>query len=341
MTLTRAAVPFAMSRQGDILVVADAHLTDGDPEVEAFCRFLGSAASDAAAVVMLGDIFSLWLGARSLTRPCHTRVLEAVAALRGRGVAVGFVEGNREIGVSRSWGTAFDAASSSGLVAEHGGRRWFFAHGDRARSGSAAERGFRALLHSRAVQAAFFALPARTGLALGARIERALRVRNLRAKVSIRRADLEAYAERLAAEGIDAAAIGHLHVEMRVGAEPGARALLHVLPDWRSGRRFLRIPEREAPRVEPFEGGPAVRPAIIDVVERGSEAELLLDGPADLDAGSAVVFCSGHGPDVRRGRVVRLGGSSAEGARLVVVLEPGPPLQAGDRLGAGVREPAP
>lgn len=320
-----------MSERGDMVLVADVHLGRDDPDLEPFCAFLRARARDTAVMVLLGDVFSLWLGREKFTESHHRAVLDACRELRRAGVRVVFIEGNREFATARWRGDAFDEVDEARAEAPWAGRTWYLAHGDLLNREDRRGLLFRSLIRSRPVVGAFGLLPARTGLALAARIERSLRSRNLRHKTSIRRARFDRYAAWLAARGYDGGVIGHLHVELELELPcPGAAPRrLYVLPDWRTGRRVLRIPAQGEPRFE--SPGPARPnpPAVIEVRERAGRAELTLERAVAAAPGTRVAVSSGHGPEVRRGLLV----SCDPAARHAVVrLEPGPPIQAGDRL---------
>lgn len=313
---------------GDLVLVADVHLGAGDPELPAFCAFLRERAADTAELVLLGDIFSLWLGAPKYCGPQHHAVLDACRVLRRAGLRVVFVEGNREFLASCWEGDAFDLVAADTAAEPWGGRRWYLAHGDLLNREDTRAAAFRRVVRSAPVAALARALPARAGLALARRIESGLRHRNLRHKTSIPERRFAGYAGWFAERGFDAGAIGHVHVELSLAFE-GGRAL-YVLPDWRSTHRYLRIPRTGAPEFRAFGAPRPIPPAIVEVREAGDRAELTLDRATDAAPGAALAVTSGHGPEARLGALVA---RDAEDARRVVVrLEDGAPLQVGDRV---------
>ncbi|UCF66627.1 MAG: hypothetical protein JSV80_12655 [Acidobacteriota bacterium] len=327
------------ARDGDLIAVADAHLGAGDAELGPFCAFLAERAVDTAVLVLLGDIFSLWLGAEKFTLEHHRRVLETCVALRSAGVHVVFVEGNREFGAQSWQRRAFDEVADRVSAAPWAGARWLLAHGNRLAPDDRRDRVFRWATRSRLVLGAFGVLPSRLGLRIADRIERALRHQNLRHKTSITRERLERYGRRVLSRGYDAAVIGHLHVEMslEIRGQDASLHQLYVLPDWRSGRRFLRIPRQGRARFESWGSQLEVPAAVLEAIERREQAEIRIDRFVQLAVGDRVAISSGHGHGLRRGRVLRVVDSrgDADGAgrpRLLLELEQGPPVQAGDRL---------
>ncbi len=314
---------------GDLVLVADVHIGRDDPDLPAFLAFLEARAEDTAVLVLLGDIFSLWLGREKYTEEHHRAVLDGCAALRARGTRVVFVEGNREFGAGAWRGRAFDEVTAGFVAETFEGERWYLAHGDLLNRDDRRHWLFHRLVRARIVLGAFGLLPARMGLALSGWLERRMRHRNLRHKTSAPKRRFAGYAEWLARQGYDAGAIGHVHVEMSLdfGDEAGGRRL-YVLPDWRSGRRALRIPRSGAPIFEASEPAPPVAPAVVEVAEKGGAVTLRLEPPTSLTGGQRVAISSGHGPEVRRGRVT----AAPPDAPIELQLEPGPPVQVGDRL---------
>lgn len=313
-------------------LVADVHIGADDPELPSFLAFLAARAADTELLVLLGDVFSLWLGLPKYTAPHHAAVLDACRALRRAGVRVVFVEGNREFAVGCWEGDAFDEVCGDLAAEPWAGRRWYLAHGDLLNREDRRGRAFRRLVRSPFATALLHLLPARAGLALAARIERALRYRNLAHKRSIPEERFERYARWFEGRGFDAGAIGHIHVELALDlAEPGgAPRALYVLPDWRSTHRYLAVPRAGEPRFTAWGPPRAVAPAIVEVREDGAVLEVRIDRTLAIARGAALTVSSGHGPEARRGVV---GGVDAvDPRRLTLQLEPGPPLQVGDRI---------
>ncbi len=322
----------AAARSRDLVLAADPHVGRDDPDLPAFLAWLAARKDDAGTVVLLGDLFSLWLGLPRWTEPHHRAVLDACADLRAAGVRVVLVEGNRELWAEPWAGRAFDVVAREWRHEAPGGPRWLFLHGDLLNRDDRRNLAFQAVVRSGATRAFFRALPAGAALAFGRRLERALRGRTRRARTAPAPGQLAAWARELARRGADAVALGHFHVELqRPPAGPGEAELL-LVPDWRARRRHLRIPAEGEPRFE--DGGPPpARPRVVSAEPATGGALLLrLGGPVTLPApGAPVAVDAGEGPEVRRGRLVEVRGA-AEGPVLLVRLEPGPPVRPGDRL---------
>src|SRR2546426_12567181 len=107
-----------------ILLLGDAHLRDGDPEVDVFLNFLDSLPTGAVALYLLGDLFDLWVGSSAFTTESHRRVLDALRRLRAGGLRPADVEGDRDYHLRRAYlGDPFDDFTESRLGNAFGPRR--------------------------------------------------------------------------------------------------------------------------------------------------------------------------------------------------------------------------
>ncbi len=118
------------SREGDLVFVGDVHLDREDASLPAFLRFLDALEPTTRRLVLVGDLFNLWLGQRSLEQPHQTAVVSKLAQLRERGVSVVYLEGNRDYRIAGGYrGSALDEVSDRGFVERVAGRRVFAIHG--------------------------------------------------------------------------------------------------------------------------------------------------------------------------------------------------------------------
>ncbi len=228
---------------GDLVFVGDVHLDEGDPDVDAFCRFVEAIAPSTSRLVLAGDLFEVWIGRPEMERSHHRAVTATLAGLRRRGVSVAYLQGNRDYRVAAlHLGTALDASPETGLVERHAGRSLFAVHGDLVNEDDRRYRAWRRVSRSRAAWALFNALPAGARL----RLADALRQRLSRTNLAYRRRFPEDAVRRFAAErfreGHDAVVLGHFHVEKDLAAEPPSPpGRILVLPEWKGSRRHLRV----------------------------------------------------------------------------------------------------
>jgi UDP-2,3-diacylglucosamine hydrolase len=223
----------------DLVFVGDVHLEEEGEDLEAFLSFLDALKERAARVVLAGDLFNVWLGARDLERPHQTRVVGKLEELRRAGVVVRYLEGNRDYRVASAYvGTALDDAPRDGLVERVGRRSIFAIHGDLANPDDRQYRTWRRFSRSAPVWGAFRALPVGTRLRLADRIEASMRRSNPRFKAAFPEDVVRRYAGTFLARGHQAVVLGHFHVEREIDGR------IFVLPEWKSSRRHLRVDPR-------------------------------------------------------------------------------------------------
>jgi UDP-2,3-diacylglucosamine hydrolase len=226
----------------ELVFVGDVHLDRDDEALAPFLAFLRGLQSTAECVVLMGDLFQLWLGDRALEQPHQTAVLDGLRGLRSAGVRVRYLEGNRDFHLARAYaGDALDDAGDAGIEERCGGRRVFAVHGDLTNPADRQYRTWRRVARSRLAWAALSALPAGRRGALAASLERRMRGSNADFKGRFPEAAVRAYGDGFLARGYDAVVLGHFHVERELasGTRPGGR--IFVLPEWKGSRRHLRV----------------------------------------------------------------------------------------------------
>ncbi len=226
----------------DLVFIGDVHLDRDDPAVEPFCRMLEAAARDARTLVLAGDLFNLWIGGNG-PEPDHIRpVLDCLRAIRDSGVAVRYLEGNRDYFIRKYYeGDVFDTVAESGLREEIGGMKLFSIHGDLANPNDRQYRSWRRFSRSLPVRLVFHAMPRRWRTLLAERLESRMRRSNLEYKQVFPEAEVRAYAAGEFRDGCDLVVLGHFHVEKDLHEpEPGTGRIL-VLPEWKGSRRYLRV----------------------------------------------------------------------------------------------------
>jgi UDP-2,3-diacylglucosamine hydrolase len=243
-----------LSKGGDLLFVGDVHLDREDPALGAFLEFLERRGAEASRIVLLGDLFNLWIGRRELEQAHQRAVLDQLARLRQRGVVVRYIEGNRDFHIGPAYtGGALDDASDGGIEEVSGGRRIFVIHGDLANTRDVQYRSWRRISRSAPFWALFNALPAARRLRLAESIETRMRRSNLDFKREFPEQAVRRYAARFLANGYDAVVLGHFHVEKKLEARhPSPPGKIFVLPEWRTSRRYLRASATGDLRFETF-----------------------------------------------------------------------------------------
>ncbi len=227
---------------GDLAFVGDVHLERDDPELEAFLAFLDRLCAGTRRIVLMGDLFNIWIGRRSVEQPHQRAVAAKLAELRAAGIHVRYVEGNRDYRIADAYcGSALDEAGDRGFSERWGGLRLFAIHGDLVNPRDRQYRTWRRLSRSAPLWGVFRALPRAAASRLADSLERRMRTTNLRHKRAFPEQHVRDYAARHL-ERHDGVVLGHFHEERELTARPpSAPGRIFVLPDWKSSRRYLRV----------------------------------------------------------------------------------------------------
>ena len=225
----------------DLVFVGDVHLDRDDAELPEFVAYLRGLGRTAGRIVLMGDLFNLWIGAKDLEQEHHRAVIACLAEVRSAGTEIHYLEGNRDYRIAASQqGGAFDAVSGTGLREDWGSRRIWATHGDLVNRHDLQYRAWRRASRSRAAWWVFSTIPRVRRFAIAESIERRMRATNCGMKREFPEAVIRAYAEDYL-EGPGAAVVlGHFHVERELRAGPSGTGRIFVLPEWKGSRRHLR-----------------------------------------------------------------------------------------------------
>jgi UDP-2,3-diacylglucosamine hydrolase len=226
----------------DIVFVGDVHLDRGDAALADFLGYLRGLARHAGRVVLMGDLFNLWIGSPELEQDHHRKVLETLAAARAGGTEIHYLEGNRDYRIARAHlGGAFDAVSDEGLHEDWGGRPIWAAHGDLVNRRDAQYRAWRTLSRSQMAWWLFSSIPRNRRFAIAESVERRMRGTNVDMKREFPETEIRDYAAPHLNTPGAAVVLGHFHVERELRAGPVGDERIYVLPEWKGSRRHLRV----------------------------------------------------------------------------------------------------
>jgi UDP-2,3-diacylglucosamine hydrolase len=224
-----------------VAVIADAHIGGpggaATPLVEQFEALAGRGCRH---LVLLGDLFHIWVGARGFESEDITAIVEALRKLRADGLRVDYIEGNRDFFLAGSiFADAFDGVHTE-LAFESGGRRYLAIHGDGLDKSDRLYRFWRWLSKNRVSEAMVHVVPAALGRRLVERTERGLAGTNFKHKIRIPQEVILRFARRRLAEGFDAILMGHFHQPRTWRLAAGEVRLLDA---WFNTRRVLWLDE--------------------------------------------------------------------------------------------------
>ncbi|MEJ2368230.1 MAG: metallophosphoesterase [Acidobacteriota bacterium] len=231
---------------------ADPHFHEGDPALASFYEWLDTfEASEVPNLVLLGDLFEVWIALPRVQAPHQTRLLERLQALAESGRRIVFIVGNRDYFVESVRPNPFEVIAERWDLDLPGGNIRF-EHGDLVNLSDHQYQRWRRFSRSRPVRAAFRLLPPPLQRSLAHRLERSLARTNLEYKQYHPEAELENWAEKTKREGCIAAVLGHFHRDLETRA---AGITVRFLPQFRKGGPYLAVDEHGCFRLESFKAG--------------------------------------------------------------------------------------
>ena len=97
------------------LIIADAHVSEANGNVESFFKLLEKLESIPGDIVFLGDVFDLWVGFRRYQAWFHRKFITWCKEQKAKR-AIGLIEGNHEFFVEKNFGDAFSWCHPEGCV---------------------------------------------------------------------------------------------------------------------------------------------------------------------------------------------------------------------------------
>lgn len=211
--------------------ISDLHLSEKQPELTALLlRFLrSSAARQARAVYILGDLFDFWVGDDEVSE-LNTSVAREIRKLSDKGVAVFFVRGNRDFLI----GQDFCRQAGMTLLPDYSvldlfGCKTLICHGDTLCTDDRAYLRFRRIVHCRRLQKLFLMLPLKWRTRLATKIRRVSKMEKQVKPADIMDVNAAFTARQVRAFGAERLIHGHTHRE-HIHHENGFTRI--VLGDW-------------------------------------------------------------------------------------------------------------
>ncbi len=217
-------------------VLADAHL--GGPGGEAgplLAQLEGLAAAGCERLVVLGDLFHVWVGQPKFETAEIAQVAAALRRLRADGLPIHYIEGNRDFFLAGSAYADIFTSIGDEIAFTAGGRRCLAVHGDGLNDRDWKYLFWRFLSKSAPVRLLVRLLPAAMARRFVLRTERRLAETNFKHRFAIPERAIRRYAERRLREGHDLLLLGHFHEERRWTVAGGEVWLLEA---WFSSRRI-------------------------------------------------------------------------------------------------------
>jgi UDP-2,3-diacylglucosamine hydrolase len=220
-------------------VFADCHVGRRPGDEGPFLKALDTVRSRGARkVTLLGDIFHFFIAHRKFETPAIGRFLDKARELRDAGVAVTYVEGNRDFFLRGSYAEDAFASVCDEEIFEAGGRRFLATHGDLLNEKDLPYRFWRRLSKNPVSRAAIDFIPKAAANKLVWNIEARLYRSNFKHKTRLPVEMIRAFVQRRRRDGVDVVLLGHFHKSWTETVDGGR---VEILPAFVDERRWMEI----------------------------------------------------------------------------------------------------
>jgi UDP-2,3-diacylglucosamine hydrolase len=218
-----------------VALIADAHLGGPGGSAGPLLQQLRELPGQGCRrLILLGDIFQVWIGDPRFETVDIAAVVEALRDLRRQGIRVDYIEGNRDFFLAGSpYADAFDSVVLE-TTFEVNGTRYLAVHGDGLNDRDRQYRFWRWLSKSAPVRFGVCHIPRPLAHRMVHSTEQRLSQTNFKHKVRLPEEAIRRYAERRLAEGHDVLLLGHFH-EPQVWQVRGGE--VHLLDAWFKSRQ--------------------------------------------------------------------------------------------------------
>jgi UDP-2,3-diacylglucosamine hydrolase len=225
---------------GQIFVIGDSHigLSDGS-EVRVNEWLERFAATKPKALYLNGDLFHYLIAHDKFRTNAVRRVLDKFRELRDRGIAIHYVEGNRDFFLKGSF--VEESVTDVGLeyTVAAGAKRYLIIHGDMINDRDWKYRFWRRASKNPITKLGVSLIPGRMARRLVDDVEKKLARSNFKHKSRLPLELMAAFGDRRAqCDGFTNVVFGHFHQKLIM---PGNQATVMVLPPWYETGEAMRI----------------------------------------------------------------------------------------------------
>jgi len=216
--------------EGKIVVIGDSHIGLSDGAESRIVAWLDRVrAGNPRALYLNGDVFHYFIGDSKFETASVRNFFAKLDELRRSGIAVHYVEGNRDFFIEGSIAEACVTSISMSRTIEAGSRRYLIVHGDMINDRDYPYRFWRRVSKNPITRFGVKLWPKRSAKRFVDSVEERLARSNFKHKYQLPTELMEAYGRRRAAEGYDHVVFGHFHQKLELDTE-GSKVI--VLPAW-------------------------------------------------------------------------------------------------------------
>lgn len=154
------------------LWIADSHLSDpGEPSYEALRTLLNRCMETMDSLVILGDLFELWVGDNQILLSQHESMLDIFYKIRAKGKSIYYLKGNHDFILGKTFEDQIGAEIyEEEAIIEWDGYRFFASHGENIDKKDHGYRVLRKILRNPLTEKAVYALDDRIIHRLGKQV---------------------------------------------------------------------------------------------------------------------------------------------------------------------------
>lgn len=215
---------------GQIFVIGDSHIGLAEGSEKPILAWLDRFVTlQPRALYLNGDLFHYLIADPKFYTPSVEKVFARFRQLRDGGVAVHYIEGNRDFFLEGSFAEKAVTDVALEYAVEAGPRKYLIVHGDLINDHDYPYRFWRFASKNAFSRFALKFVPRRAARSFVDRVERRLARSNFKHKSQLPVAHFEAYGLDRGAEGYTDIVFGHFHQKLVL---PTAGARVTILPPW-------------------------------------------------------------------------------------------------------------
>ena len=208
-----------------MIIVTDAHVSKARGNDTAFFQMLAAVEKTEHDLILLGDIFDLWIALPRYETEIHHHFVSWCREQKKRRT-IGFLEGNHEFYLASQRAEAFTWCSNDAWWRDDAATA--YVHGDQINRKDTSYLRFRKLSKNRISRYILGCLP--FGPKFADSLKEGLKNTNPQSRLQIPWDEIKSFADNRFAEGIDTIFMGHFHREYCYGNHESKK--MYLLPDW-------------------------------------------------------------------------------------------------------------
>lgn len=235
-----------MIPKGQIFVIGDSHIGLADGQEEAINAWMDRfAALEPRALYLNGDLFHYLIAHPKFRTTSVERVMAKFREVRDRGIAIHYVEGNRDFFLNGSFveDAVTDIAMEYAIPA--GTNRYLVVHGDMINDRDLPYRFWRRVSKNPVSKLGVSLIPGKIARRFVDNVEKRLATSNFKHKSRLPLDLLKAYGVRRQRDGFSHVVFGHFHNKLEMQAS--SSMTVTILPPW--------YETGEAMLIDPVTGG--------------------------------------------------------------------------------------